>query len=311
MSRLWEVDPTHRRLTPAELQKHRVEVRRSVLTSFSQFTKSRRRDKLKQLRAVTDDEWFRAQSVYVVEAPVLPSQRYGTGAGPGTEASSHALSEAKLDPELWIRQMSTIQMFIYYIMRAHEVDVALAALEVLRNRIRVYEDEMTYQAVNVGCPGLQARLRNEVIHLEFREKAKEDAMSIANTYNYDVARAIVAIGVEMPTANRYVYASRLRKYLEVREAWKDPQVAQYTDNWAKAKAQHDFYVVNRLQLGYAVLVPVVAVCPICKAMIARGRVSLAVASNTRIPFHVNCPHVWNFYPQRVLRDRCPYLWLGE
>ncbi len=257
----------------------------SVLRHTARLSKERRNLKLKNLLSVTDEEWENALTVFI--------------------------TEAKLDPQVWVRQMSTVQLFVFSIMRAHEIDIAVGALQMYDDRVAVYEDELLVQLDAVGCGRRAVVLRDDGILRDIRERCKSDAVSIANTYNHDVARSIVATGLEAPTANRYVYAYRLRKYLESREIWKDRQIALYTTNWARTKAQHDFYALNRLVLGYAVLVPVrAAVCDICRMLIARGRIPLQLAMSIKVPVHPNCPHEWRVWPQRVTLDQCPLLWAG-
>jgi hypothetical protein len=94
-------------------------------------------------------------------------------------------------------------------------------------------------------------------------------------------------------------------------AWKDLQIAQYTDQTARAMAQQDFYRFNGGMLGMAKLEPRPAVCPVCQGWIARGLVPLRVALNAPPPYHVNCPHFWDIRPNKVTREECPLLWMGE
>ncbi|MCX7937951.1 MAG: hypothetical protein N2545_00745 [Thermoflexales bacterium] len=144
---------------------------------------------------------------------------------------------------------------------------------------------------------------------ELNDMCREDAASIVNTYNYDLAAAIKAIGDQTPRANRNTYVKRLMDWDAKRSAWKLPQIALYTENSARAKAQQDFYRFNAV-FGVAMLLPKQAQCPVCQGWIKRGEVSLREAEAHPPPYHVNCPHYWHTKPERVPRHECPMLWMG-
>jgi len=182
--------------------------------------------------------------------------------------------------------------------------------KLLKLRRSTYEGELTLQAAKVGCPGRIGRLGNGSILNQLNAASLEDAQSIVNTYNYDLYTQIMAIRAEHPKANRYHYTAYLREWAANREKWKEQQVTQYTVNSAKSQAQSDFYANNN-SFGVAVLRPVKAVCPVCGGWIARGEVPLRVATNNPPPYHVNCPHSWITYPEKVAKEECPLLWMGE
>jgi hypothetical protein len=182
--------------------------------------------------------------------------------------------------------------------------------ELLRARRRAYEDELTIQARRVGCATRRGRLGNNATLTALNEQSRLDAVSIANTYNYDLAIAIQHIRTETPTANRHVYARRLSDWEAKRNRWKSKQIAEWTEGTARAAAQQDFHKYNKL-LGTALLAPTRAVCPICQGWIRRGEVAIQVALNNPPPYHRRCPHVWNLMPGKVAADECSSLWMGE
>jgi hypothetical protein len=120
----------------------------------------------------------------------------------------------------------------------------------------------------------------------------------------------MAIRAEHPKANRYHYVSYLKVWAIERAKWKEKQIMQYTVNSARSKAQADFYHNNN-GFGVAVLRPIKAVCPVCGGWIARGEVPLRVANNNPPPYHPGCPHLFVVYPEKVAKDECPLLWMGE
>ena len=193
-------------------------------------------------------------------------------------------------PRNWqamVDDLPDVQKLIHLSMRQDPYDVDRIRGELLRQRRRYYEAELTDQARRVGCPGQVGRLGNGAILSELNEMGKQDATSIVNTYNADLASAISYIRAEVPTANRYVYAKRLGVWEQSRASWKDAQIAQYTKGSARAKAQQDFRYNNNT-FGMAVLEPTRAVCPICQGWINRGAVDLRIAHNSPPPYHPNC-----------------------
>jgi len=194
-------------------------------------------------------------------------------------------------------------------MRYDDFDAEAFRGTLLRAARAAYNDELEIQAQRKGC-SRSARLGNGPILSELNDRAEWAAQSIVNTYNYDLAIAIQHIRSEVPTANRYVYAKRLETWNAARAQWKNPQIALDAEVWARAKAQQDFAQHNGDQ-GSARLEPATAVCPICQGWIERGVVPLRVAMNHPPPYHVNCPHLWDVDPDKVPREECGLLWMGE
>jgi hypothetical protein len=206
--------------------------------------------------------------------------------------------------------MTNVQKLVHLAMRQDDLDVDRIRVELLGMRRRAYEDELTIQARRVGCPGCSGRLENGPILSELNAMCAEEAAGIVNTYNYDLAASVLNIAAEVPTANRYVYAKRLQAWEGKRSAWKAPQIAEYTEGTARSKAQQDFYTLNNIG-GVAELMPKSAVCPVCIGWVERGEVPLREAENNPGPWHPNCPHLWQTSPDRVAREECPLLWMGE
>lgn len=217
-------------------------------------------------------------------------------------------------PRNWqaaVDRLSNVGKLVHLAMRMDAFDVTQVRGELVRHLRAAYNDELGIQAARVGCADRQGRLTTGPILSALGEEAAADAESIVNTYNYDLAIAIAHIRTETPTANRYVYAHRLRQWHEARSAWKVPQIAQMTEQKARARAQQDFAEQNGRRTGIARMQPRTAACPICQGWIARGDVPVRVALNNPPPYHVNCPHLWDIDTGRVSRDECPDLWMGE
>lgn len=185
-----------------------------------------------------------------------------------------------------VAEMTRVQRLVHLAMRRTLDDEERVRAELLRQRRAFYEDELTDQAARVGCPGRRGRLGEGPILSELNEASRDDAASIVNTYNYDLAAAIRQVHAETPTANRWVYAKRLGAWESKRADWKDPQIAQYTEMSARSLAQQHFHRFNAT-IGFAELMPKTAVCPVCKGWVARGEVPLRVAQEHPPPYHTN------------------------
>ena len=214
-----------------------------------------------------------------------------------------------------VEGLSDVGKLVHLAMRQDDLDQDRLRGELLRERRRYYEAELTAQAARVGCPGRVGRLTNGYVLSLLKEASQQDAESIVNTYNYDLAVAVAHVQAEAPTADRRAYAKRLRAWESKRTAWKNSQVAQQAEISARALAQQDFYQRNvnvgqLLPVGVATLQPTTAVCPVCQGWINRGIVPLPVALVHPPPYHQNCPHFWNILPGVVSLEQCRLLWMG-
>ena len=209
-----------------------------------------------------------------------------------------------------VATMTDVQKLVHLAMRQDAIDEDRTRTELLKQSRRIYEEELTIQAARAGCPGRRGRLGNGSILTQVNGLCKEWAKSVTNTYNYDLAGAILNIASETPTANRNTYARRLQEWDANRTAQRAPLIAQYTEGAIRALAVQHFYQYNGA-MGYAVLEPSTAVCPVCQGWIDRGKVPLHVAMNHPPPYHFRCPHSWTTYPDGVAPEQCPMLWMGE
>ena len=206
--------------------------------------------------------------------------------------------------------MANVQRLVFSAFKMDQYDEEQIRVRLMYHRRGAYESELEWLAADAGCPGRRADLTNGAILSALNEVSRRDAESIVNTYNHDLARAIMGIAADAPRANRYVYASRLRGWEERRSRWKGKQIAEYTLGSARGMAQRNFYSRNKPE-GVARLEPRTGVCPVCRGWIARGLVRVRVAFNNPGPFHVGCPHSWSVTMGQYDPDQCASLWLGE
>lgn len=216
-----------------------------------------------------------------------------------------------LDWQAVVGTMTNVQKLVHLAARYDSVDEERIRAELLAMRRRSYNDELSIQAARVGCDGRRGNLGNGDILNGLNEESKRDAESIANTYNYFLALEIVRAGQENPKANRYYYAAKIGEWSPTYWAYKDDVITTTTDKGARSLAQQDFYNYNGGAIGTAKLEPRSAVCPVCAGWIARGVVPLRVALSAPPPYHINCPHTWDIRPEKVAKEECPLLWMGE
>jgi len=210
-----------------------------------------------------------------------------------------------------VDDFTPVMQLVHLAGRYDAVDEERIRSELLSMRRKAYNDELAIQAQKVGCKGLVGRLSNGAILSALNDDSERDAKSIANTFNYYWALEVQRAKQDNPRGNRSYYSKRYREWAPTYWQWKDVQVAGMTDNTARAQAQQDFYQFNGGILGTARLQPRTAVCPVCQGWIDRGTVPLRVALNNPPPYHVNCPHVWETRPDKVTKEDCQILWMGE
>lgn len=277
-----------------------------------------------RLRGISDEDWQAAvdaeppETVGQPGSPFIPP-RGGPGLF-GLSAASrgldwmglfYALAANLRDWRAALAGMTRVQLLVHLAKRYDQVEQDQIKGSLLPAMRAFYEDELNIQAAKVGCPGRRGHVSNGQILSQINSVAEAHATTITATYNYDLAYAIKAIGAEVPTANRHVYAHRLITWETNRASWKNDQIALMTEGVIRAMALQDFYRHNGAGLGTAMLMPRTAVCPICQGWINRGWVPLAEAIRHPPPYHVNCPHFWFTRPQKISRDQCPTLWMGE
>jgi hypothetical protein len=209
-----------------------------------------------------------------------------------------------------VENMTNVQRLVHLAMRQGPEDETRIRNEVLEARRRAYVSEMTILAKRVGCSNRSGKLTTGPTLSDFSDDSQEDGESIVNTYNYDLAHAILNIAQEVPTANRHTYVSRLRSWESERSVWKSKQITLNTDGLARQRAIDDFGRFNDIE-GVAVLKPDGAAEEICQGWQARGEVPLREATRNPPPYHLNCPHYWEPILNRVSRQECQELWVGE
>lgn len=173
-----------------------------------------------------------------------------------------------------------------------------------------------------GCGGAQVTVGDKVRSV-VRDAARESAGSIANTWNYDLAQAILAIGRQAPRANLRTYRSRLfgdtpnsihagfDNWASNRGIQKMAQIWTTETGQAINASTELFYRRNPRLDGQARIIPQAAGCPVCQGLVAGNPYQSARAAYAAgdLPVHPGCVHTVE--PGRVLAEDCSEVWRGE
>jgi len=266
----------HKTRQDAEDQERRQALRTKILKDITATDDRLFQHSLERFLAISDEEW---QAVLDSEAE-WERRRTATAEADLGEKSPPWMS--------LVSQGSPVMQIAHGAMMQDDLAEQTRRGELTAQRARAYQDELAIQAKRVGCPHYRGTLRLGPEWIELDKKSIEDAHSITDTYNSDLAKAINKIRTDVPTANRNTYAKRLRDWNDNRSQWKERQIAQHTDLSARNQAQRDFYRNNGIRTGMAVLRPRTAVCPICNGWINRGETPIQVALSNPGPYHPNC-----------------------
>lgn len=199
-------------------------------------------------------------------------------------------------------------MFLLWHMTDDDTEVLRRDLQ--RQMTRSYQNSLTQQAREFGCPAARGSAPRGRDLDYLREISKRDADSITKTYNRELRNRIAAIYKESPRLNRHGWARRLQQWSERRAAWKSPQIALNTELALKHYAQMRFYEENGIKASFRFTGPP-PVCKQCSQLFARGAVTLAFVEKTPAPVHINCPHFWKVVNPTPKIIPCNRVWVGD
>jgi len=225
------------------------------------------------------------------------------------------------DPMTLVSQMSDVQRRVWDDAKLGAADAAAWADQLAESNGDIVDSTLQDLAVRHGCRANQVDVGGRVTETVERAAA-DSAASIVNTYNYDLARAILQIGEATPTANYRTYRTRLlgdtpNSIYAGLDNWgsqagtrKMVQIATTETNTAINMITQQFYRRNSELDGQAFLLPLTAACPICQAGVDGNpyRSVRAVYQAGPWPAHPECVH----YPkvQTAQAGDCSEMWLG-
>lgn len=233
--------------------------------------------KIVAVESITDDEWANAETVIL--------------------SAGRRLLYAPSDLMALETQMTQVQRLVFYRsmwdatdagemadrLHADGIKVAGASLGDLGEKLWGEEFD---RVIDLTDPGLLA---------EVRATAWSTATQVTLTRNFEMAKQILKIGRDVPTANRYVYAARLRVWDAARSVWKSAQVVLDQAVRTIEGTVSRFLNRNKEIMGQFVVIPDTWALPECKfdcrGFILGGPYDLSEWSSVGpFPLHPNCPH---------------------
>lgn len=203
--------------------------------------------------------------------------------------------------------MSQLTQIIALLYRMQDADVKALEREILDARKRAWAQALSEAARAHGCTKTPHAPRREDL-AELKRMSREDAKSIAETWNRDVTRQIERLHAENPRGNRQYYFNRLEAWASQRAQWKNQQIALQTEQTTRFYAQQRFYAMNGLRGQKYIFVGSAPVCRICARLFARGIVTQDFVNRYPCPQHPSCSHEWK--PLTSEKLDCRETWVG-
>lgn len=198
------------------------------------------------------------------------------------------------------------------IISAYEMTPAdIALLEaILFEQLRLaYLERIRGLAVQHGVPHPTVMLAWEQ-EQELRQKAREDAQSIADTFNADLQRQVEAIYERNPAGDRAYFVGTLASWGRSRDEGKSVQIAMYTILWAANYGFDLFITRNNIQYQLYRAVGGMPICDDCIFIYAAGVVNYKFTQEYPLPLHIGCSHEWSTVNATDLTERGGIVWLG-
>lgn len=188
-------------------------------------------------------------------------------------------------------------------------DMAALEAELFEQMRLAYLEHLRSLATQHGIPNAAVMLGPSE-EARLRAKAREDASSIANTYNQELRAQVEAIFARNPAATREDVIDILASWGRNRAEYKAIQVAIYSILWSANLGFDLFITRNNLQQQLFRAVGGIPVCPECQRIVAYGIVPFAVTQEYPLPLHLNCTHEWTVVNATDLGADGSLVWLG-
>lgn len=200
---------------------------------------------------------------------------------------------------------SRVMALVHLAMRMNDFDIESLYDEMFKARKTEFDDAVSDYLAQMDCGG-KAYLKAGPEMKLMKAQTRLESEGIANTYNRDLAKAILDIRKSVSKANRHTYVSQLRTWEAARRIWKLTQISLSTILTSRDQALKAFSDRNGLTPDVE-LHPKQAAEPVCQGWINRGVVSYQVAKNNPSPYHVGCLHYWR---PKFAKGDCKNLWTG-
>lgn len=233
------------------------------------------------------------------------------------EVRPYALGKAKLNPKDVVDEMSRVQKLVYLAGQMDPDEAQEWADLVYNVRKDAYLAAIDAELSLYGCGGKGEVSKGPAA--EMSAEADKVGAGIANTYNYWLAREIVRIREETPTANRHVYTHRLF-YSDT--SWsgsywgrKQEMIGATETATGANRGLEGFYRNNRDRIddGGAEVVPYPTVCSVCASYVEGNPYKSMedLYNHCTLPAHPYCPHFGTpLDPKQLGAGECDKLWRG-
>ncbi len=203
--------------------------------------------------------------------------------------------------------MSNLTDVILLLYQYQDADTDKLAGKITERRRAVWINTMRDLARQHGCNQLPKTPKGSDAK-ELARLSREDAQSIAKTFNQDVKRQIERIYSANPRSNRNAYYRQLEQWTKKRAVWKNMSVGLNTDGSTRYFATKRFYEQNPQLSRMFVASGVPPTCKICVRIFAAGVVDLKYVNSHPLPAHINCPHYYKNASPTIAE--CGKLWVG-
>lgn len=203
--------------------------------------------------------------------------------------------------------MSQLTQVIFLLYKFLPEDQQALESQLLRQMKLAYKDGLQSEARRHGCSGVaNDPSGSDLRHL--KSMAKEDAKSIAETYNRDVLRHIEKLYRENPRGNRNHYSRNMQAYIAKRSTYKVPQISLNTETRSREYARSRFWQENGQRGNRYMMDGPPPVCPRCIQIFGMGILTQQFVDGNPCPIHMGCTHRYVLVSAPPLV--CAEVWLG-
>lgn len=163
---------------------------------------------------------------------------------------------------------------------------------IYQQRAEAWRSALTAEARAAGS-SKTGRGPNDSDRDYLRRQSREDARSIRNTFNRDLASQINQLYDADPARARQSYVDELTAWANARAEWKDRQISNQNRSTARTYAQQRFNAENQVGEALYLFAGPPPREPICAGHFAAGLVNREYIERNPTPVHINCPHSWD------------------
>lgn len=203
--------------------------------------------------------------------------------------------------------MSRLTQIIGLLYQRTDAERVQLERQLLEHRKRVWATALRAEAARHGC-NKAPRAPSGSDLAELRRMSREDAESIARTWNRDVERQLEKLYAANPRGNRNYYARGMEAWAAEREAYKGPQIAIVTETTTAEYARQRFQEANYSGKERYRFEGPPPTCRECATLFAAGTVAETFIRRHPCPVHLGCPHRW--VAVKLPKIPCNEMWLG-